>query len=107
MDKALDKFLIGLGCRRREAKYILDGLQCNFYLIFDTAIDEDNPKPSTCDILLCRVGSHPMDYDNHIRVVADATAHRVVRFMIAIGTENLSEATRNFVNTSNSVIRAQ
>lgn len=107
MDRAYNKFLTGMGCHKRGEKYILDGFSSEFYLLFDTALDQDDPKPGTCDILVCRVGSSLSDSLNNMRVVADATAHKVMRFMFALGVDQFSETTRKFLYESNCVIRTQ
>lgn len=107
--ESMESFLTGLGAKRvrsNKDKYFLDGFDHEFYLIFDA---EDNPErpdtAGTCNILISIPGEPPGDIA--IRLVADCTRHKVMRFMFALGVERFSESTRKFLYANNSVIRTQ
>lgn len=103
--ESMDKFLRALGCRKQGTDYILDGFSGEMYLRFDAAEDTDQPDlTGTVDIHVVLPGNTPCE---GIRVVADCTRHKVMRFLFAIDVERFSEQTRKFLYESNSVIRTQ
>lgn len=90
------KLLAAIATKQRGHRYIIDGLENyeDWYLWFDAELDEENPKPGTCDIHLQRIGTSPKDADSGFRVVADAKYYGVLRFIAAIGVSNLPEKSR-------------
>lgn len=66
----------------------------NWYIWFDAELDEENPKPGTCDIHLQRIGTSTKDADDGFRVLADAKYYGVLRFLAAIGVSHLPEKSR-------------
>jgi hypothetical protein len=79
----LEQYLRSI-CSRRGDWFILEGISHEFYLLFDTAEDADNPKPGTCDIYAAKPGSDPQD-DNKLRIVRDANINKVQRFLRITG----------------------
>ena len=105
--ESLAKFLSNLGARKRGDKYILDGFDGEFYLIFGVAEDPETPDATgTADIYIADIGSHPQDSETKTRVVTNDTRYKVLRFMLALGVERFSEVTRQFLYESNRVLRA-
>lgn len=90
-----------LGAVKRGDDFILDGFDSEFYLRFDVAIDQDNPKPRTCDVYAVTV----MDASG-IRLLRDARESHVLRFMFALGISRFSEATREAAFAMNNIVRA-
>lgn len=104
--------LRALGCRRTSGRFILDGFDHEFYLLFDTDEDPDSPdvNPENCDIHLRVVGSHPKDVPGDgttgFRVVKNARESHVLRFMFALGVHRFSEETRKALYEHNRPVRA-
>ena len=98
-----------LGCHRTGNKYVLDGFDTFFYLIFDTAMDLDAPKPGTCDILVSRPGESPHESSAYMRLVADAKPSGVLRFLAALGISRFPQKTQEWFYTyhKTSVLREQ
>lgn len=91
-----------MGARRRDTDFILDGFDNEFYLRFDVAIDQDDPKPGTCDVYVLTT----MDASG-IRILRDVRESQVLRLMFALGVERFSEATRRALYDSNNIIRSR
>ena len=94
-----------LGAIKRGDDFILDGFDREFYLRFDVGVDEDNPKPGTCDIYVGRVGHSPKDSDHQFRLIADARESHVMRFIFALGINRFSDATRKSAYAMYSIVR--
>lgn len=101
----LCQFLRKLGGRQTGNKYVLDGFDTFFYLIFDTAMDLDDPKPGTCDIIVSRPGESPHESSAYMRLVADAKPSGVLRFLAALGINRFPEKTRMCFYQSSSLLR--
>lgn len=111
MKDYIDELLTGIGCRKREEqysgkKYILDGFDGEFYLIFDATICEDDPKPGAVDIILAKPGEHPNESAFQTRVIADANEHQIKRFLYALGVSRLPEKTRRHLHATTVIVRA-
>lgn len=90
------KLLAAIATKQRGHRYIIDRLENyeDWYLWFDAELDEENPKPGTCDIHLQRIGTSTKDADDGFRVLADAKYYGVLRFLAAIGVNHLPEKSR-------------
>lgn len=92
----LREWLTSIGCKRRHrTDFLIDEFDHEFYLRFDTNINEDNPNPDTCDIHIVRTGELCTE---GVCVVSDATIHDVVRFMRALGVSRFNEKTRGLLS---------
>jgi hypothetical protein len=110
MKDYIDELLTGIGCRKHESqyggkKYILDGFDSEFYLIFDATLCEDKPKPGTVDIILAEPGEHPNETAFQTRVISDAGESGIKRFLYALGVHRFSERTRKYLHESNLIVR--
>jgi len=102
---AMHKFLVGMGCRRRGTDYLIDEFNHEFYLRFDAAYDPETPDATgTVDIHVVPVGLTPTE---GIRVATNCTRHKVMRFMFAIGVDQLKVESRQFLYQSNTILRAE
>lgn len=90
------KLLQALCTIRSRFRYVIDGLSNHegWYIWFDVEMDEDNPKPGTCDIHIQRCGTATDAADSGFRVVADTKYYGVLRFLAAIGVDHLPEKSR-------------
>lgn len=90
------KLLQALCTLRSPHRYIIDELLNyeDWYIWFDVALDDDDPKPGTCDIHIQMCGTSTSDPDNGFRVVKNANHYGVLRFLTAIGVRNLPEKSR-------------
>lgn len=90
--------LLQAACTKRKARaYIIDGL-CNYenwYIWFDVELDEDDPKPGTCDIHIQECGTPVRASGSGFRVVKDANQLMVIQFLQAIGVNYLPEKAKN------------
>lgn len=100
------KLLAAIATKQRGHRYIIDGLENyeDWYIWFDVEMDEDNPKPGTCDIHIQRCGSATDDADSGFRVVADADFYVVLQFLRAIGVTNLPEKSKKAYLDANLII---
>ena len=95
----MEDLLKGIGCRRRENKFILDEFDTNFYLIFDVEECSEAPETNgTCDILIAHVGSYPKDSATQIRIVLNCNENKVVRFLLALGVNRFNQSTQKYLN---------
>ncbi len=98
MTHAMHDFLISLGCRQHRSSptdYILDEIDCEFYLRFDCADDTDRPDVSvkTCDIHIVPLRADDWKAES-IRLVADCNRQKVLRFLFALGADRFKSQTR-------------
>lgn len=101
------KLLQALCTKRTARRYIIDGLlnYKNWYIWFDAELDADDPKPGTCDIHTQKCDTATDDFDSGICVVANANRHGVLRFLGAIGVNNLPEKARKAYYDANLIIK--
>lgn len=86
----LTEFLTALGCRKRGDRYILDGLNGEFYLIFNASDDPETPESlNTCDIIIAPVGSYPLESVGKMRIATNCGINRILKFLIAIGLDQV------------------
>lgn len=90
------KLLAAIATKQRGHRYIIDGMlhHEDWYIWFDVALDDDDPKPGTCDIHIQKCGTPISDAGNGFRMVKNANRHGVLRFLGAIGVSNLPEKAR-------------
>jgi hypothetical protein len=106
----MDQWLRDLGARKRPwsnvlggHKYILDGIDSEFYLIFDASIDTDNKaSDGSVDILIGRPGHIE---DPPIRIMADAKEPQVKRFLFALGVHRFSDQTKSVLYQMSNPLR--
>ena len=92
---SMPRFLSELGCRRRGDRFILDGFDNEFYLMFDLSADPENQESiGTVDIYVSEVGEVPSNREGKIRLVQDANRFGVMRMLSAIGIQRFSDATK-------------
>jgi len=101
------KLLAAIATKQRGHRYIIDGLENyeDWYLWFDVDLDEDDPKPGTCDIHIQECGTSVKDADDGFRVVKDANRYGVLRFLAAIGVSHLPEKSRKAYYNANLIIK--
>lgn len=98
--------LRALSTNRIPYRYIIDGLLNgeDWYIWFDVDLDEENPKPGTCDIHIQKCGSTTKDADDGFRVVKDADFYIVLQFLRTIGITNLPEEAKKAYLDANLMI---
>lgn len=102
------KLLRSIGAKKRRDYFILDEFDNEFFLKFDVAEDPETPAAKgTADILIYTTGSHPLDYDNGIRVISNASEAQIIRFLFALGVSRFSEHTRKALYERNRPIRTK
>lgn len=100
------QFLTACGCRRRDRQYILDGFSGDFYLRFDGDYNpEDTDSDATVDVYVHKIGSHPKDSDDCIRLRSNADELVVLNLLIALGSSRFGpkafDAIQNAIRPSN------
>lgn len=98
--------LQALCTQRGPHRYIIDGLLNyeDWYIWFDVELDDDDPKPGTCDIHIQKCGTTTKDADSGFRVVKDADFYIVLQFLRTIGITNLPEKSKKAYLDANLII---
>lgn len=91
----IHKWLRPFCTKVRGTDGILDEIDNEFYIRFDCAIDTDMPEISatTCDIHIVPLAADDWKAAS-IRVVANASAYDVARFLIALRLDRLPASIR-------------
>ena len=91
----LEKWLATF-CRKRRTeprKYVLDGFDGDFCLVFDCEDDPETPEAAgRCDILYEPLPHRSPDYvADRCRIVSNANKHGVMRMLAALGIQRFNE----------------
>lgn len=94
----MKQLLHDIGCRCRHPNssqewYILDGISIDFYLLFDTSLDDEEPKPGTCDVFLLETGDVPGSHD--CRIAADLIPKQIIALLRLMNLPLLKERVRD------------
>lgn len=82
-------FFNKIGASKRGYKYILDKLNTEFYIVFDTGPDPETPESiDTCDILAIGTGDF-IDNEHAIRLKANCDITSVKSFLVGLGIDRL------------------
>jgi len=102
----MHEWLILLGARQQRIsrdRYVLDGCDPEFYLIFDTSVDPETPAShGSVDVLVCQLHS-----DKPCRIIANAKEHGVMRLLFALGISRFSEQTKQVLYAMSNPLRAK
>lgn len=101
------KLLAAIATKQRGNRFIIDEMTHgeDWYLWFNAELDDNNPKPGTCDIYIQEDGTPPSFDDCGFCVVKDANWYGVLRFLTAIGVSNLPEKSRVAYYAANLAIK--